>query len=189
EPMKDRWMLRVGDHREPHPARPCRLHAAGLAAERHAPPIRLAPIVTADREHFDAHRVSQRNNIRDQLVVLICFGLLRLRRAAIAALVGRYAAEPRGEMRKLVPPCAVRFGKAVKEDQRWRAPWPHVDHVEFNAGRKRQSQLFEIAAHASLLWFHFESVWRSGVRLASARTIASAIGSPDQIGGVRLSAS
>src|SRR3546814_2891509 len=91
---------------------------ARLAAERDAPRDRPAPVVPDDREFTDAQRVGERENIGDQLVGGIGLGLLRLGRSAIAALIGRDTAEAGGKVGKLVAPGAVRFGKAVQEDQR-----------------------------------------------------------------------
>src|SRR3546814_10695180 len=98
-----------------------------------------------------------RSDVGDQLVGRIGFGILRLRRAPIAALVGRDAAKAVRKMRKLVPPGAARFGKAVKEDQRGSVLRPHVDDIEFDPCRKSHPPLLEIARHRPLLRFRFET--------------------------------
>src|SRR3546814_16388072 len=56
-------------------------------------------------------------------------------------------------------PGAVRFGKAVQEDQRRGVFRPHVDDVEFDPGRKLSALLFEITDHrmAPLVSFRNQS--------------------------------
>src|SRR3546814_10831342 len=56
-------------------------------------------------------------------------------------------------------PGAVRFGKAVQEDQRRGGFRPHVDDVEFDPGRKLYALLFEITDHrmAPLVSFRNQS--------------------------------
>src|SRR3546814_4566727 len=97
-------MRRIGDHRARHAARPLGVQSARLAAERNPPGDRPAPVVADDGELADPQRIGERENVGDQLVRGIVGGVPRLRRAAIAALVGRDAAEAVRKMRQLVPP-------------------------------------------------------------------------------------
>ena len=134
------------------------MESARLTAERDAPRDRPAPIMTDDREFTDAERVGEREDVGDQLVGRVGFGIPRLRRAAIAALVGRDAAKVAREVRQLIAPGAVRFGKAVEEDEDRRVARSHVDDVELDSGRKLHPLLFEIVDHSPwLLWFRFET--------------------------------
>jgi hypothetical protein len=82
------------------------------------PRNRPAPIVADNGERPDPQRICQLKHIACQLVWPVGAHLLRFRRATIAALVRRDAAEMAREMRDLVPPATVAFGKAVQENQR-----------------------------------------------------------------------
>src|SRR3546814_14679765 len=83
----------VVDHRARDAAGPRRMQPPGLAAERDAPCDRPAPVVPDDGELTDAQRIGEREDVGDQLVGGIGFGVLRLRRSAIAAPGGGAAAE------------------------------------------------------------------------------------------------
>src|SRR3546814_17029136 len=79
-------------------------------------------------------------------------------------------------MRKLVPPGAVRFGKAVKEDQRGSVLRPHVDDIEFDPCRKSHPPLLEIARHRPLLRFRFET--RMAAKMRTDKPVSSIRGRP-----------
>ncbi|QYU71245.1 hypothetical protein J4558_01320 [Leptolyngbya sp. 15MV] len=108
--LEDRRMRRVGDHRAHHAP----VHLPG---QGRAPGDRAAPVVADDREPVDAQRIGEQEHIADQLVGGIGVDLLRFRRPAITALVGRHAAVAAREVRDLVAPGAVALGKAVEEDE------------------------------------------------------------------------
>src|SRR3546814_20290824 len=107
---------------------------------------------------------------------VIGLAILRVRRAPIAALVGRDASKAVRKMRKLVPPGAVRFGKAVKEDQRGSVLRPHVDDIEFDPCRKSHPPLPEIASHRPLLRSRFETSMADKMR--TDKPVRSIRGSP-----------
>ncbi len=141
---KQHRMRRIGNDR-------ARDAAVRHAAIGHAPGDRAAPVVTDDGESLDPQRIGEQEHIAHQLVGRIGFHLLRLGRPAIAALVGRDAAKPVGEMRDLVAPGAVAFGKAVQEDQHGRIARAFVHHIEFDAVRQHHALLLQ--RHAQLSAF------------------------------------
>ncbi len=118
-------MRRIGDH------------GAGDAAclrTQHgdAPGNRAAPIVADDGEPVHAQRIGQQEDVADQLVGRVGIHFLGTGRSAIAALVGCDAAEAVAELRDLVTPAAVVFGKAVQEDQHRRIARADIDCVQFD---------------------------------------------------------
>src|SRR3546814_20037454 len=76
--LKDAGMRRVGAHRARDAAGPRRMQPTRLAAERDAPSDRPAPVVPDDGELTDAQRIGEREDVGDQLVGGIGFGVLRL---------------------------------------------------------------------------------------------------------------
>ena len=120
-----------------------------LPAQRHAPGERAAPVMADNAETADPQRIGQQEDIADQLVRRVGLHRLRLRRAAIAALVGRDAAKAVGEMRDLVAPGAVAFGKSVEENQHRRIDRAFVHHVEVNAIVQRHPLEIELAHSAA----------------------------------------
>ncbi len=101
-------------------------------------------------ESLYPQRIGEQKHVADQLVGRIGLDLLRPGRSAIATLVGGDAAVAVGEMRDLVPPGAVAFGKAVEEHERRRIARPGVDHVELDAIGERYALLFHPYPSASI---------------------------------------
>ena len=88
-------------------------------AQRRQPGDRAAPIVADQGEAAEPERVGERDQVLDDAVGLVVLDALGLVRAAEAALVGRDDADSRAARRaRLVAPGAVRFGKAVEEEDR-----------------------------------------------------------------------
>ena len=136
----------IGDYRAGHAARI-------LAGQRYAPCNRAAPVMPDDGEVPHVERSGQQENIAHQLVGRVVGHRLRLGRSAIAALIGRDAAEAVGEMRDLMAPGAVALGKAVQEDQDRRVARPFIDHIEFDSIAQRNPLLFQHHGHSSAFIF------------------------------------
>ena len=120
-----------------------------MTGQRHAPGNRAAPVMPDNREVWDGERIGQQEHIANQLVGRVGLDRLRFRRATIAALIGRDAAVAIPEMRDLVAPGAVAFGKAVEENQRRRISGTFVDHIQMNPIGQRHALLFKPAHSAA----------------------------------------
>ena len=91
---------------------------------------------------LEAERIGEREDVVDQLVGLVILDLLRPVRAGEAALVGHDQTEIVLEQRRELAPGAVRFGKAVEEDDRRLRRAPAERDVEGDAGRQRDAADF-----------------------------------------------
>ena len=131
----ERGVRRIGDHCRGDPPGP-------LATQRHAPSNRAAPVVADDGEAIHAERIGELEHVADQLVGRVSLDLLRLGRSAIAALVRRDTPIAVGQMRDLVAPGPVAFGKAMQEDQRGCIARSCIHHVQFDAARQLYPGLF-----------------------------------------------
>ena len=118
-------------------------HAAiHLSHQCHPPGDRAAPVVSDHGKALDPQRIGEQENVAHQLIGGVILHRGRFGRAAIAALVGRDAAEVLGEMCDLMPPCAVALGKAVEEDQHRCIARPFVHHIEFDPVGECDAGLF-----------------------------------------------
>ena len=102
--------MRRIDDRQPRQAR--------IAAQRRAPGYRAAPVVTDERKALDRERIGERENVVDQQLGLVRLDVLRPVGSGEAALVGHDQIKAVLKPRRDLAPGAVRFGKAMEQDDR-----------------------------------------------------------------------
>ena len=109
---------------------------ARVAAQRRQPGDRAAPVVADQREALEPERLGEREHVLDQPVGPVILDVLRPVRAGEAALVGHDQPELVLQPRRDPAPGAVRFRKAVEQDDRRRVLRPAERDVEGDAGRQ-----------------------------------------------------
>ena len=95
------------------------------------------------REAADVERIGQRDHVGDEVLHPVCIHIAGFGRMHIAALIGHDTAIRARKSFDLVPPGAVRFGKAMQEYQRRRIIGASDDDIKLDAGGKRDTRLRE----------------------------------------------
>lgn len=123
--------------------------AIGPGQRRH-PRDRAAPVVANQSEAIDAEMVGERDQVGEDLLGGIGLHPLRLGRAGEAALVGRDDIMVAGEIGDHAAPRAVRFGKAVQQDDRRVRRVAGDRDVELDAGGQRDTGQRHVGHHSLL---------------------------------------
>ncbi len=104
--------------------------------QRRRPGHHAAEVVTDDHRAFGADVIEQADDVGGQLDDVVGVDGDRLRRPAVAALIGRqHAVAGLGQRRNLVTPGVRQFGEAVGQHHHRRTPVTRIDDPELHPVR------------------------------------------------------